>query len=87
MKFQDVISRVRAEFVEMPGMILTREQVQRLCGVDGNVCQRVLDSLVEEEFLSVKPNGSYGRLTERDASRPRQANANLRIGTRLAAAS
>jgi hypothetical protein len=84
---QDLMSRIRAEFLEMPGMRLTMQQVQRLCGIESTLCQTVLDSLVEERFLSVKPDGSYGRLTEGDVSRPRQAKASLRIATRIAAAS
>jgi hypothetical protein len=84
---QDVISRIRAEFLEMPGMKLTRQQVQRLCGIESTLCQAVLDALVDERFLSVRPDGSYGRLTERDVSHPRQAKAALRIGTGIAAAS
>jgi hypothetical protein len=39
-------SRVRAEYVEMPGMRLTLEQVQRLCGIERALCQTVLDALV-----------------------------------------
>ena len=42
------------EFVEMPGLRLTSEQVQRLCGVEPTICQLVLDSLVEAKFLCVK---------------------------------
>jgi hypothetical protein len=84
---QDLIARIRAEFLEMPGMRLTRRQVQRLCGIESTLCQTVLDSLVQEKFLSVKPDGSYGRLTEGDLSHPRHAKASLRIGTRIAAAS
>jgi hypothetical protein len=84
---QDLISRIRAEFLEMPGMRLTIRQVQRLCGIESTLCQTVLDSLVEEKFLSVKPDGSYGRLTEEDLSRPRQVKATLRSGTRIPAAS
>jgi hypothetical protein len=84
---QDLISRIRAEFLEMPGMKLTMQQVQRLCGIESSLCQAVLDALVEERFLSVKPDGSYGRLTEGDISRPHQAKAPLHIRTRIAAAS
>src|SRR5207245_3241663 len=35
---EDVLSRLRAEFVEMPGMLLTPDQVQRLCGVERALC-------------------------------------------------
>lgn len=84
---QDLISRIRAEFLEMPGMRLTFQQVQRLCGVEPNLCQTVLDFLVDEKFLCVKPDGVYGRLTEGESPRPRQAKGTFRIGTRIAAAS
>ena len=84
---QDLISRIRAEFLEMPGMRLTFQQVQRLCGVEPNLCQAVLDFLVDEKFLCVKPDGVYGRLTEGEIPRPRQAKGAFRIGTRTAAAS
>jgi hypothetical protein len=59
----DVLSRLRAEFLEMPGLRLTPEQVQRLCGIEHTLCQAVLDSLVAAEFLCVTLNGTYGRVT------------------------
>jgi DNA-binding IclR family transcriptional regulator len=48
----------------MPGLRLKLEQAQRLCGVERAVCQRVLSTLVDRKFLSVKPDGGYVRLTE-----------------------
>jgi hypothetical protein len=84
---QELISRIRAEFLEMPGMRLTMQQAQRLWGIERSLCRTVLDSLVEERFLCVKQDGSYGRLTEGDLSSPRQAKATLRIRTRIVAAS
>ena len=56
-----VLERIRAEFLEMPGLRLRPEQVQRLCGVEQSVCKHVLDSLVDREFLCVKPDGAYAR--------------------------
>jgi len=41
------IERLRAEFLEMPGLRLNVKQVQRLCGVDAELCQDVLDALVD----------------------------------------
>ena len=61
---QQVIDRLRAEFVEMPGLRLSAEQVERLCGVEHTVCQLILDSLVDSKFLCRKPDGMYTRLTE-----------------------
>jgi hypothetical protein len=65
---QEVIQRVRAEYLEMPGLRLTTAQVQRLCGIDRRICQMVLDSLVASKFLHRKADGHYTRLTEGDAS-------------------
>jgi CspA family cold shock protein len=48
---QAVLERIRAEYLEMPGMTLKLEQVQRLCGVERSVCKIVLDALVETKFL------------------------------------
>ena len=67
--------RIRAEYLEMPGMRLTPEQVQRLSGVDSAVCRLVLDDLVRAKFLRLGPDGSYARLTDGDPSRLRMAKA------------
>ena len=58
------LNRLRAEFLEMPGLQLKSEQVQRLCGIERTMCQMVLDSLVDEQFLCVKAGGQYARRTE-----------------------
>ena len=83
---EDVIQRVRAEYVEMPGMRLKTEQVQRLCGIEQNMCQRVLDTLVDARFLCVKPDGHYARVTE-EPLRVRPARADPRTDTRSKRAS
>jgi hypothetical protein len=62
--YREAFDRIRAEFLEMPGMRLTPEQVERLSGVDRGVCKCVLDDLVRAKFLGVLPNGSYGRLSD-----------------------
>ncbi len=62
------IERLRAEFLEMPGLRLTVRQVQRLCGIDGVMCQSVLDTLVAGRFLRVNADGTYCRVTD---GRPR----------------
>jgi hypothetical protein len=61
---QDVLTRLRAEFLEMPGLRLTPEQVQRLCGVERMMCQVVLERLVSERFLSVRLDGHYVRQSD-----------------------
>jgi hypothetical protein len=61
---RDVVQRLRAEFLEMPGLHLTAEQVQRLCGIERTVCHSVLDALTKAKFLYHKSDGHYARLTE-----------------------
>ena len=58
------LDRIRAEFLEMPGLRLTIEQAHRLCGVEQSACAEVLDELVREEFLVMKADGRYARLTD-----------------------
>jgi hypothetical protein len=70
---KDVIERVRAEYIEMPGLRLRAEQVQRLCGIEQKVCRLVLDTLVHARFLSVNPDGQYRRSADGAASRLQSA--------------
>jgi hypothetical protein len=60
---EDVLTHLRAEYLEMPGLRLKAQQVQRLCGIEQAMCQHVLDSLVAEGFLCAKSDGHYARLT------------------------
>jgi hypothetical protein len=71
----------------MPGLRLTLEQVQRLCGVDRAVCKSVLDSLVEAKFLCLKADGTYARLSDVDPWRPRPISASLKPARRTVASS
>jgi hypothetical protein len=70
MNSEDVIQRVRAEYLEMPGLRLKAEQVQRLCGIERTSCEVVLDTLVSAKFLCVNADGLYARSTEGLFSRP-----------------
>jgi hypothetical protein len=69
------LERVRAEFLEMPGLRLTAAQVERLCGIEQTTCKAVLGALVDARFLRVSANGIYSRLTDGEIPRPRPANA------------
>ena len=51
---EGLLERVRAEYLEMPGLRLSIDQLQRLCGVEPTLCQLVLDMLVDAKFLSLK---------------------------------
>ena len=76
--------RLRAEFLEMPGLRLTVEQAQRLCGVERALCKAMLDALVASRFLSVKPNGTYGRVSEgEELPRRRPARVHAFISAQL----
>ena len=59
-----LVQRIRAEFLEMPGLRLTVRQAKRLCGVDHGLCEAVLDALVDLKFLARHRDGSYSRLTD-----------------------
>ncbi len=80
-----ILQRIRAEYLEMPGLTLRAEQVQRLCGVDRTVCDAALETLVESGFLSMRPDGAYGRFKSPDIARARPAKASLepRVESRL----
>ena len=78
---EDVLNRLRAEFLEMPGMQLKPEQVRRLCGVERELCQAVLDSLVDTKFLCVCADGRYARVTDGEVSRHRSVRVGVRIDT------
>jgi len=78
---EDVLNRLRAEFLEMPGLRLKSEQVQRLCGVERTICQAMLDLLVDEKLLCLKSDGHYARLTDGMIHRPRPAKADTTTDT------
>lgn len=56
---EQILDRLRGEFREMPGMRLTLEQVQRLCGIEPPLCKLALQTLVEAKFLRVGSDGAY----------------------------
>lgn len=67
---QTVLDRIRAEYLEMPGMRLKVEQLQRLIGVERSLCEGVLASLVGAKFLYIKSDGSYALLTAESSPAP-----------------
>ena len=58
---EQALERIRADFLEMPDMRLTREQIQRLCGLNRSACEAALESLVQAQFLCVTSDGWYTR--------------------------
>ncbi len=61
MDFDGIVRRVRAEFLEMPGLRLTPVQARRLWGLDGEACHAVIEALVACAFLKRTPGGSVAR--------------------------
>ena len=55
------VERVRAEFIEMPGLRLTVPQASRLCGLDQAVCDRAVEALVHRDFLRRVSAGQLAR--------------------------
>src|SRR5688500_4713031 len=56
-----VIGRLRDEYTSMPGLRLTEEQVQRLCGVSASTSASALRALVSAGFLQPVEDGAYRR--------------------------
>jgi hypothetical protein len=61
MDFESVVRRVRAEFLEMPGLRLTFAQAMRLWGLSEEDCQRVIDVLIRSCFLQRTDTGEVIR--------------------------
>src|SRR5262249_51541607 len=55
----DLLYRVRNEFLEMPGMRLTLDQAQRLLQLRREQCESVLARLVDSGFLARTPAGVF----------------------------
>ena len=58
---QEVVRRIRGEFLEMPGLRLTPEQARRLWRLDETACQAILGALVDARFLSKTRDGAFVR--------------------------
>ena len=50
---------VQAEYLEMPGLQLTKAQVRRLWGFEEETCEAVLDELLASHFLRLTPGDTY----------------------------
>ncbi len=68
MSYTRTLERIRAEYLEMPGLRLTLRQAQHLCSVDPALCQSVFNALIGAQFLYLTTNGMYGRMTREHMS-------------------
>ncbi len=57
----DIERRIEGEFLEMPGLILSVSQAQRLWALDRASCERCLAHLVRTRFLRHTADGRYVR--------------------------
>ena len=60
----DLLQRIRGEFMEMPGLRLTTRQAQRLWALDDATCRRALTSLVDSGFLRCTDEDYFVRRSE-----------------------
>jgi len=60
-ELRDSVQLIRAEYLEMPGLTLTRRQARRLWGLPPDVCDAALDSMVAEHFLRRMRGDTFGR--------------------------
>lgn len=58
-RFDECLRMVQAEYLKMPGLHLTRTQIQRLWHLDDVACDAVLETLVGRGFLRKTPRGAY----------------------------
>jgi len=73
--FDQLLRRVQGEYLEMPGLRLTRFQAQRLWALDAQTCTTVLAVLVERGFLSLDAD-AYKRASDgTPAIEPRAAGS------------
>ena len=55
----DWMRLIQAEYLEMPGLHLTKAQVQRLWRLESPMCDTLLDALVAAEFLRKTHREAY----------------------------
>jgi hypothetical protein len=56
---ESLLSRIRGEYDEMPGLSLTLAQAERLWQLDRETCRTALNRLVQRRVLTLTPRGRY----------------------------
>jgi len=76
---EEVLRRVKGEFLEMPGLRLTEAQARRLWGLDSESCAALLSALIDANFLFRTRDGAFMRVEHatpaKVALRPRRSIA------------
>jgi hypothetical protein len=55
----ELLRLIQAEYLEIPGLHLTKPQVQRLWGLDPHTCDAMLDALLAARFLRRNHRDAY----------------------------
>jgi len=61
MEFDYIVRRIKAEFLEMPGLRLTLAQAARFWGVERALCESVVEALIACAFLRRTSTGLISR--------------------------
>jgi len=64
-----IITRIRSEYREMPGLHLTFDQMRRLWMLDSRTCRTLVEKLVDAQFLKATRDGHYVRCDLRQSHR------------------
>jgi hypothetical protein len=54
-----LIERIREEYRDLPGLSLSKAQVQRLWSLDPSMCDAVLDALQAAHVVRLTEGGTY----------------------------
>ena len=57
----DWVQVIRSEYLEIPGLSLTKPQARRLWGLDPETCDALIDDMVSAKFLRRTPGDYYVR--------------------------
>ena len=60
-RIEDVLMRIEAEFLQLPGLRLTVPDAERRFGVDEIMCEAILEALVDAAVLVKTRDRVYGR--------------------------
>lgn len=58
---RNCVNRIRAEYIEMPGLSLTEAQVERLWNLTSDIAETLLQDLQRAHFLRLTRKGTYIR--------------------------
>lgn len=65
----DLLTRIKSEFLEMPGLRLNEVQARRLWNLDTDSCASLLSALVATKFLFRTRDGAFMRIESATPSR------------------